>query len=105
MLCVVSKDKKAKRRTVKTKIIPVGAVFSALVQNGPGAHPFSYTVVTGSYLGVKRPARVVNHTPPSSAKGKERVEVYLSSPSLPSWEIIQGDLYLLPVSMRAIYPA
>jgi hypothetical protein len=40
----------------------VGARFSAPVQNDPGAHPFSYTLGTGSFQEVKRPGRgVPNH--------------------------------------------
>jgi hypothetical protein len=31
----------------------VGARFSGPVQNGPGAHPTSFTTGTGSFLGVK----------------------------------------------------
>jgi hypothetical protein len=38
-----------------------------------------------SFLGVKRPGSGVNHPPPSSAEVKERVELYLYSPSGPSW--------------------
>jgi len=34
----------------------------------PGAHPSSYTMGTGSFLGVKQPGRGVDHPPPSSAK-------------------------------------
>ena len=37
------------------------------------------------FPGVKRPGRGVNHPPPSSAEVKERVELYLYSPSGPSW--------------------
>ena len=40
-----------------------GARFSAPVQTGPGAHAASYTVGTGSFLGVKRPERSVDHPP------------------------------------------
>ena len=39
-----------------------GAKFSARVQTGPGAHPASYTMSTGSFLGVKS-GRVVTLTP------------------------------------------
>ena len=63
--------------------IPVWARFSAPVQTGPGAHPASCRMVTGSFPGVKRPGRGVDHPPPSSAEVKERVELYLYSPSGP----------------------
>jgi hypothetical protein len=43
--------------------IPVGARFSASVQNGPGAHPASCTMGTGSFQGVKRPGRGADHPP------------------------------------------
>jgi hypothetical protein len=53
--------------------IPVGARFSTPVQTGPGAHPASYTMGTGSFPGVKRPGRGINQPPPSSAEVKESV--------------------------------
>jgi hypothetical protein len=40
-----------------------GGKFSAPVQTGPGAHPASYTMGTGSFLGVKQPERGVDHPP------------------------------------------
>ena len=40
---------------------------SAPVQTGPGAHPLSYTMCTGSFPGVKLPGRGANHPPPSGA--------------------------------------
>ena len=43
--------------------IPVGARFSASVQSGPGAHPASYTMVTGSFPGVMGPISGVGHPP------------------------------------------
>jgi hypothetical protein len=42
---------------------PVAVRFSARVQTGPGAHPASYTMGTGSFPGVKRPGRGVDHPP------------------------------------------
>ena len=36
---------------------PVVARFSAAVQTGPGAHPASCTMGTGSFPGVRRPGR------------------------------------------------
>ena len=41
-----------------------------------------------SFPGVKRPGRGVEHPTQSSAKVKERVELYLSSPSAPSWSAV-----------------
>ena len=64
------------------------ARFSAPLQTGPGAHPASYTMGTGSLLGVKRPGRGADHPPPSKRRGHERVELYLYSPSGPSWPVI-----------------
>ena len=43
------------------------ARFSDPVQNDPGGHPTSYTTRTGSFPGVKRPWRGVDHQPPTSA--------------------------------------
>jgi hypothetical protein len=61
--------------------IPVERRFSAPGQTGPGAHPSSYTMATGSFPGVKRPRRGVDHPSPSSADVTERVELYLYSHS------------------------
>ena len=43
--------------------MPVEARFSALAQTGPGTHPAPYTIGTGSFPGVMRPGRDVNHLP------------------------------------------
>jgi hypothetical protein len=43
---------------------------------------------TGSFPEVKRPGRGVDHPTPSSAEVKERVELYLCSPSGPSWPVV-----------------
>jgi hypothetical protein len=51
--------------------IPVGARFFAHVQTGPGAHPASCTMGTGSFPGVKQPGRSADHPPPSSAEVKK----------------------------------
>jgi hypothetical protein len=45
------------------KKIPVGDRFSAHVQIGPEIHPASRTMGTGSFPGVKRPGRGVDHPP------------------------------------------
>ena len=64
------------------------ARFSAPVQNGPGAHPASYTMDTGSFPEVKQQGRGVDHPPPFSAEIKERVELYLYSSSGASWPVL-----------------
>jgi len=51
----------------------VGARFSAPVQTCTGAHPASYTMDTESFSGVKQLGLGIDHPPPSSAKGIERV--------------------------------
>jgi len=71
----------------------VEAKFSAPVQTGPGAHTASYRPGTGSFPGVKRPGRGVDHPHPFSAEVKTRIELYLYSTSEPSC-LLYGDLYL-----------
>ena len=52
--------------------IPVEARFSAPVQTGPGAHPASCTMDTGSFPGVKSGRGVtLTPSPPSSAVVKK----------------------------------
>lgn len=67
----------------------------AAIQTGPGAHPASYSMGTGSFPGVKLPGRGVNHPPPSNTELKERVQPCLYSPSVPSWPVIGLTLHLL----------
>jgi hypothetical protein len=43
---------------------------------------------TGSFPGVKRPGRGVDHPPPSSAEVEGRVELYLYSPCGLSWPVL-----------------
>jgi hypothetical protein len=47
--------------------------FPAPVQTGPGAHPASYTMVTGSFTVVKPTGCGVEHPPQTSAEVKENV--------------------------------
>jgi hypothetical protein len=59
--------------------IPMGSRFFAHVQTGPGAHPASCTMGTGSFPGVKRPGRGADHPTPSSAevkKGKSYTSIH-----------------------------
>jgi len=66
----------------------VGARFSVPIQIGPGTHSASYTMSTGSFPGVKRSERGVDHPTPSSAKVEASVQLYLYSPSGPSWPVV-----------------
>jgi hypothetical protein len=65
-----------------------GARFSAPIQTSPVAHPASYTKGIGTFPGVKQPGHGVDHPPPSSTEVKERVELFLYSPSVPSWPVL-----------------
>ena len=68
--------------------IPVGARFSEPVQTGPGTHPTSYEIGTGSFLGGKATGAWRWPPTPSSAEVERRVELYFHSPSAPSWPVI-----------------
>jgi hypothetical protein len=81
-----------------------GVRFSAPIQTGPGAHPASYTVGTGSFLGVKRPVCGIDHPPPSSTKVKKRVELYLYSPLGPAWFVLGWTLLFWTLEGTCIYP-
>ena len=78
------------------------ARFYTPVQTGPGAHPASSTMGTGSCPGVQRPGRGVDNPIPSSAEVKERVELCLY-PTLGLHGLFTGELYLYLI--LAIYPA
>jgi hypothetical protein len=66
-----------------------GMRFSAPVQTGPGAHPASYTVGTGSFPVVNWLGRGIDYSLPHSAEVKERVKIHLYSTSGPSWPVIR----------------
>jgi hypothetical protein len=57
----VGRDSDSLRAGRSADRILVQARFSAPVQTGPGAHPASYKTGTGSFPGIKRPRRGVNH--------------------------------------------
>jgi len=82
--------------------IPVGVIFSAPVQTGNGAHAASCTMGSGSLPGVKRPMRGVDHPHSSNAKVKEKVELYIYTPSgcswtVPGWTFINFKYWNLPI--------
>ena len=72
----------------------MGLRFSAPVQTGPGAHTASYTRGTGSFPGVRRLELGVEHPPSFSAEVKDRVELYLYSPSGLFWPVLRRTLPL-----------
>ena len=55
------------------------ASFSAAVQTGPGAHPASCTMGTGSFPGVNQPGRGADPPPPSSVPNSKINWSYTSS--------------------------
>jgi hypothetical protein len=55
---------------------------------GPTQPPVQW--VTGAlFLGVRRPGRDGYHSPPSNARVKELVELYIHSPNTPLWRCAQ----------------
>ena len=71
--------------------IPVGGEIFRPRPDRPWNPSASYTMCTGSFPGVKRPGRGVDHLP-SSAEFKERVELYLYFPSGPSCPVLGWSL-------------
>jgi hypothetical protein len=75
--------------------IPMGRDFSQSSRPalGPTQPPIQW--VPGLFTGgEKRPGRGVDHPPLSSARVKERVELYLYSPSEPLWRVLGWPLPL-----------
>jgi len=66
----------------------MGTEFPATLENVPGAHPASNVIGIGSFPGVKRSGRGVDHPPLCSAEVKDRVELYLYFPTGLSWQVI-----------------
>jgi len=81
----------------------MGARFSAPFQTGPGAH--FYTTDTGSFTGLKRRGRDLDHPPPPNAEVKEstpplgfrgEIQLYIY---FPIWqEFIYRPRYLIKLS-------
>jgi hypothetical protein len=64
----------------------VGGEVPTSVQTGPGAHPASCTMGTGSFQGVKRPGRDVEHSAPSRAEVKINKSTAITL--LPLWALV-----------------
>ena len=72
----------------------MGARFPTPIQTSPGAHPASYTIGTRSLPGIEWPGHGFDQPPPSSVEVKERVQLYIYSPSEPSWPVLGQTLPL-----------
>ena len=98
VLCFVSTDKmqNARQSTLKTITDGVQSTREHKKKSrpAPGTHPSSWTWIPRLFPGVKRPGRCVNHPPSCSSEVKERVELYLYSPSGPSWPVLGRHLPL-----------
>ena len=82
-----------------------GPNFSAPVQTGPGVHPASYTMGTGSFPEVKRPGRGVNHPPHLAPRLKKEYSYSSTPPSGPSWPFLGRTLHLhLPLCCSRAKP-
>ena len=74
-----------------------GARFSAPIQTGPGAHPASYALGTGSFTGVKRPRSGVDHPPHLAPRLKEEYS-YTSTPPLGLHGLFWGELHICVIT-------
>jgi hypothetical protein len=72
---------------------PVGGEIFCTCPDRPwGPRSLLYSGYRVSFPGVKQPGRGVDHTPPSSAVVKERVDLYLCSLSGSSWPVLGRTL-------------
>jgi hypothetical protein len=78
--------------TVRGSNLGGGEIFSTRPDRPWGPPSLLYNGYRFSFPGVKRPGRGVDHPPPSSTVVKERVELYLYSPSGPSWPVLGKTL-------------
>ena len=73
-------------------LLPVSSgrdsVVAIATRNGPDVSGILYGGYRVSSPGLKRPGSDLNHPTTSSAEIKERVELYLYSPSGLSWQVI-----------------
>ena len=87
----------AKRRMIRGSNPGRGDIFRT-----GGAHPVSYTVGTGSFPGIKRPGRGVDH-PPKLAPRLKKVCNCTSAPPLGLRGLFEGDLYLYLIVESCVF--
>jgi hypothetical protein len=59
----------------------------------PWGAPTPYMMGDGSFPGVKRPGCDIKHLATYSTRVTERADLYLSLPSFPVWQVIEGILH------------
>jgi hypothetical protein len=77
-------------------------IFRARPDRPWGPPSLLYNGYLVSFPGVKQPGCDVNHPPPSSTEVKGRVELYLYSPSGPSWPVLGWTLSFY-MDVKVIY--
>jgi hypothetical protein len=82
-----------------------GEIFCTRADQHRGPFNFLYNGYWVFFSGVRKPGRGVNHPPPSSTEVKERVELYLYSPSGSSWPVLGRTLPLRFVTMVSMETA
>jgi len=81
-----------------------GEIFRTRPDRSWGSPSLLYIGYLFTFSVVKRPGGGVDHPPTSTAEVKERVELYLYSPSGPSWPVIGWPLPLpLPLPLYVIF--
>jgi hypothetical protein len=79
-----------------------GEIFSTCPDRPWGPPSLLYNGYWVCFLGVKQLGCGVNHPPSSSARVKERVELYLYSPSGPLWPVLGRTLPLPYLNQRKV---
>ena len=79
-----------------------GEIFRTRPDRTKGPPNLLYNGYRVSFWGVKRPGRGFDHPLTSSTEVKERVELYLYSPSGPSWPVL-GRTLPFTDSFRAVF--
>jgi hypothetical protein len=88
--------------------ITVGARFSTPIKTGTVTHPALYNGYQVFFPEVKQSAHGVDHPHPSNTEVKGGLELYLSSPFVPSWAVVERTLphtfYCYKKNVSCSYP-